>query len=261
MSQFHLKDWIPSDEVGVFEALTSQQKLALIRSDNMMEGIGGYLLDIIEEDQSELTSEITDHYVENNTSIQDHITLAPEEVVLHGVVSELSILRTVVPSKETPQIRNALSDRSDLGPVFTPGAEENFEFATPPTPPKSGVLRKFENAKGVIGNRKGAKQADVFNYLYQIWKGRQFVNVETAWGTWPNMAIKTLRAVQNKESRQVSEFWVTFKSIRFASDILVKSTPTAFGRAEDQKAEATPLGTAGKTPFEVFIDENMLALP
>lgn len=262
------RSMIPSNMEGVFEGLTTAQKLAVVRSDSLPVGIGGLLLDVIEEDQVEVTSEVTDHYVETNTSIQDHITLAPEMVTLHGVVSELALIRkpTTSPSASWAQVSQAaqrdplptiynissagqtdnLANMS-MSPVFTAGAlQAKADFSVPDYPP-SGVLGKYESQCSVIGSTKGKKQEDVFNYLYQIWKGRQFVTVETAWGIWPNMVIQSLRSEQPKESRQQSEFWVTFKSIRFAEDIRVQYTPTAAERTEAQKSEVVPLGNGGQT--------------
>ena len=58
------------------------------------------------------------------------------------------------------------------------------------------------------------KQSLIYGYLYQLWKGRQLFSVETPWGFFNNMAILRLTARQSPETRQVSEFTVTFKKIR-----------------------------------------------
>src|ERR1700729_4349756 len=37
-----------------------------------------------------LQSDITDHYIEDNTALQDQIALKPEEVTTHGFIGELN---------------------------------------------------------------------------------------------------------------------------------------------------------------------------
>ena len=229
---------IPTDQQGVFEKLATPEKLALVTSPALPRGIGGLLLDIIEEDAIELSSDITDHYTENNTSIQDHVALRPETVTLHGIVSELAVLRdgsdaaqeSTNPYDSRPRkypLRDALPGNPAYAPELTPGAVQSKAAAQSPEKPKNGVLTKYEDAYGPIGAQKGKKQKDVFSYFYQLYRGRQFVTVETAWGIWPNMVIQTLRTEQGADSRFKSDFYVTFKPIRFASDLTIKTVKAA----------------------------------
>ena len=48
-------------------------------------GIGGLAFDIFEEHKVELQSDITDHYVEDNTAIQDQIANRPLKFTLRGI--------------------------------------------------------------------------------------------------------------------------------------------------------------------------------
>lgn len=237
---------IPSDRPGVFETLTTEQKLALVTPANPPAGIGGFLLDVIEEDAAELSSDITDHYVEKNFAIQDHIALRPETVTLHGIVSELAVLRT--PTAETgaakPQ-KDALPDNADLAPTFTDGAVQNKDAATTPQKKVANALTKYEDAYGKIGATVGKKQRDVYDYFYQLWKGRQFVSVETAWGIWPCMVIQNLRGEQTGASRFQSDFYVTFKAIRSASDVTV-ATKAMEPVAGNQSAAISDNGQGSK---------------
>lgn len=241
---FQKSSRIPTDQAGVFEVLSTDQKLALVTPANPPPGISGFLLDVVDEDTVELSSDVTDHYTERNTAIQDHVALRPETVTLHGVVSELSVLRVPEAAPET-SVRNSLPDNSDLSPELTEGAVQNKRDATPPTQATASPFAKYENAYGKIGAQVGRKQADVYSYFYQLWKGRQFVTVETAWGTWPMMVLQTLRAEQPADSRFKSEFYATFKAIRFASDITVSVKPME-SVAANQAADITPNGKVGQ---------------
>ena len=52
-------------------------------------GIAGFVFDIEREHRIELKSEITDHYIEDNSTIQDHISKAPVLITLTGYVGEI----------------------------------------------------------------------------------------------------------------------------------------------------------------------------
>ena len=65
--------------------------------------INGFLFDIVGKIQHDLDSDSTDHYVEDNTAVQDHIALKPEKITLvyyHGEVSDVSNNITSVKKKE-----------------------------------------------------------------------------------------------------------------------------------------------------------------
>lgn len=47
-----------------------------------------YIFDIIESNQIEASASITDHYVEDNSARQDHMSLAPLKYTLSGLVAE-----------------------------------------------------------------------------------------------------------------------------------------------------------------------------
>ena len=51
--------------------------------------VSGFLFDVKGRDELTLASNITDHYVENNSAIQDHIALKPITIRLNGFVGEL----------------------------------------------------------------------------------------------------------------------------------------------------------------------------
>lgn len=114
---------IPSDApvtLDVIKSLTTLQQQAIVRPDNPPPGLGGFLFDIDLNEIVELQSEITDYFVENNTSVQDHIALKPETVTLHGLIAELrtkdSPLKPYVPPP------NPLPVNAPMMPVDTPGS-------------------------------------------------------------------------------------------------------------------------------------------
>ena len=53
------------------------------------QGIGGFVFDYLGDVNVSLQADITDHFAEDNTAIQDHVAMRPIKVVMRGFVSEL----------------------------------------------------------------------------------------------------------------------------------------------------------------------------
>ena len=78
---------IRSDSVSIFQNLSTLQAQAIVRPQNPPAGISGFLFDVAEDDEFSLQSEITDHYVEDNSAMQDNWAIRPEEITLTVVVA------------------------------------------------------------------------------------------------------------------------------------------------------------------------------
>jgi hypothetical protein len=268
---------IPTDTPSVFVALqtlqTSNQQgyNAIVRMSNPPPGIGGMLFSIPDEEKVRLESEITDHYVEDNTTLQDQWALKPEEVTLRGVVAELGTV--VQPNTATVPAPNPLPLNPAMGPSLTQTQIQKQAVAT-----ATAVLAnnsatgtnslyqyytnqinaavastKDPSGKTLLQAASRSKQSLIFGYFQQLWWGRQVCTIETPWGFWTNMAIKLLEGVQGPDSRFQSDFYVTFKHIRIAADITVQAGSVA-GRAAQQSAPVSQNGTAGlvaATPTQV----------
>ena len=62
------------------------------------------------------------------------------------------------------------------------------------------------------------------------------------------MAIKTLRTVQDAETRMITSFEVTFKKIRMAATAVSAVAPLTSGRTATQGADISTNGTTSGTP-------------
>jgi len=246
---------VPTDSASIFAALntlvTSQSRLALVRPNNPPPGIAGFLLDVVEDDGSDLESDITDHYIEDNTAIQDHIALRPEAVSITGKVAELVRAAPVLP--KTTQVTDPLPLLPELQPVLSPGAEEQEQADQETEDQTEAADASPQSLFGYYQNNSRqqpgqTKQSFIYGYFYQLWKGRQLFSVETPWGIFENMAILSMSAKQGAESRSVTDFSITFKKIRVARAITIQPGLLA-GRAVFQQAPETRNGVVGQVPF------------
>ncbi len=244
---------IPTDGPSLFDfvrSLSTLQKQAIIRPQNPPPGIAGFLFDIPDNDESSLTSDITDHFVEDNTSIQDNIALHPEQYTVRGLVGEIaSLAPTAATQASLPQ---PLPINEFYLPTFSPGTDQAAIFARAAQDAGAATFASAQSLWSYYDNQAPqppaqTKQAKVWGYLYQLWKGRQLFTVEMPWGFFTNMAILSMRAEQGDESRFRSTFTVTFKRIRFAGTATVAAGVLA-GRAGNMAAPVTNNGNASQTP-------------
>lgn len=217
---------VPTDLPSIYTQLSTleneNRRLALVRPNNPPPGIAGFLFDVVDDDGAELESDITDHYIEDNTAIQDHIALRPETVTVTGRVAEL--VRSVPVIKPVAEVTNPLPLMPDLMPTLTPGSQEREDAELLAQTEGDAVIQFAEDLYGYYQNNARqqpgqTKQSYIYGYIYQLWKGRQLFSVETPWGIFENMAILSASAKQGPESRSVSEFTITFKKIRVARTI------------------------------------------
>lgn len=215
-----------------------------------------------------IESDITDHYVENNTAIQDQIALKPETITTRGFIGELNnVLPTALQPLQT--IANTLITIEGYTPQLSATAliaytqalliyENAVSIAQSAVSAWSSLLSN-DGAEVVPGSgifTSGAslvqnKQQVMFQQFYGYWNRRILFNVQTPWAIFTNMAIKSLRAIQEAETRMITDFEITFKKIRTAS---TQTTSGGLfgsifgGRSSSQSASPTDLGTSTGVP-------------
>lgn len=245
---------VPTDSPSIFDALNTlvvnQAAQAIIRPQNPPPGIAGFLADIVEDDGSELESDIPDYYVEDNTPAQDIIALRPEVVTVSFSVAELVRIIPSVPAVGTPQ--NPLQLIQGYLPTQSPGAAAVLAQAQANIAKNGGAIASAQTFYGYYKAQSPqspnqTRQSQAYGFFYQLWKGRERFSVETPWGIFTNMAILSLSARQGPESKSVTQFEITFKKIRTVSSAVAVPGLLA-GRAANQYAPTVQNGTIGQTP-------------
>jgi hypothetical protein len=237
---------------SIYDALSASQTVALVQPDNPPPGISGFLFDIPTEENSELTSLITDHWLESNISVQDNIALAPVRVTLRGLVAELVYTPPNTQNSAAPAA--VLPANSTMQPQFSPGTTQAMAASNAQTSGESQSVSavnspyQYYAALNLLGGTGvGSRQINAFSYFQQLWSGRMLCTVQTAYGYWTNMAIESVRATSPEETRYVSEFTVVFKQINIAGGISVNSGQLA-GRAVGMLSSQTSSGLGGAQP-------------
>lgn len=227
------------------------------------------------EQSFSVESDITDHYIENNTAIQDQIALKPEIVTTTGFIGELNdllpgVLRSLTPMVDTltvisayapAQSTTALNQFNRAAQLYDNASKIaqsavaaysslSSAFSDEDTGQQIGNTGVFTAGSALIQN----KQQQMFQQLYGYWSNRTLFNIQTPWAIITDMAIQSIKAVQDADNRMASAFNVTFKKIRTASTTLEKGGlgSQLAGRAGIQGAANSVLGTsAGESGFSL----------
>lgn len=219
-----------------------------------------FLFDFEGEQSGEFTSDITDHFVEDNTSIEDQIALKPVIIRTLGYISELNN----VPPKALAALQAVVNTLTTLGaysPKLSLTAQLAYNQAFQVYQTASNAINTAVSAWSSIGGTQGTtvingsgtlikqpnqnKQQTAFQTFYGYWLSRTLFTIQTPWAVFQNMAIQSIRVVESEETKTFSTFECTFKQIRTAStySVLPQSAKSQ-GRLGNQSSSQTNQGTS-----------------
>lgn len=225
---------------------------------------GTALLFHYEGEQSvSLESDISDHFVENNISVEDQIALHPETITAHGYIGELNDIAPLGLGAAR-ELANRLTTVQGYVPSLTTTAliayneaEFAYRLALSALNTAASAVNSIGSLlPGSLGFGNGATQNNqqmMFQKFYSFWKSRTLFTVQTPWAVFKNMAIKSLRAIQDDETRVITNFEVVFKMIRTTKSLVSSPADKALGRLSFQSATPVNLGnntlSTSSTPF------------
>lgn len=204
-------------------------------------GYGGFLFDVVDEENTKLESEITDHYVEDNTAVQDDIALKPIEVVAKGYVGEYVY--------ETPVIEQAIQTSTGKLSIITQYLPKLSSYANKLMQKAQKISNQVDVAQtkvqslyktfNQIGNISDSKQAQAYAYFAAAWQSRQLFKIQTPYCFYDNMAIKMVKFIQTGETKDKSQIEITFKQIR---KVVSTNTASVQGRLKAQISKTVNAG-------------------
>ena len=224
--------------------------------------IDAFAFDYKADDTVDLTAVITDHWLEDNSAAQDHIGLQPAIVTLSGFISELSMSGSTFKQLSTiiAGVENSLSQVGAYLGKYTPGVTDKLLTAI--TQVQNVVIQAEQAlARGaqilniLRGGPDTTKQQRAYAQLSALWEARVVFTIYTPFRVFDNMAIQSIKAVQGKTSRTVSDFVVTMKQLKFSSPLIDPSATFGGWAAGDNTAQSSNGGTAGtaaQTPTSAF---------
>ncbi len=218
-------------------------------------GLAGFIFDIPKETRIKLESDSTNHFAEDNTALQDHVALKPIEINTGGFVSELKY--TIEdPKSEIQELTERLTTINAYIPALTTAARSTREAITASRADtiSEDTLGKATNSAIDIYkaykdiNSPDTEQARAFNFFRALRDARQLVAIDTPWGFFNNLEIKSLTASQNSETKSITEFNMILKEFRTVKTQFVDAEFQEFtGRGLTQRSGQQDQGKAQGT--------------
>lgn len=193
------------------------------------------------ENTVSLESEITDHAIDSNSQVQDHVAVRPETITVQGFIGELS---DMIPNAKlaalAAQVQQKMTTLSAYAPALTNEAIQAYneafyayQLGAAAVSAGATTLNTLTGSSGavVIGasgidsSAKAApqnKQQQMFQQFYTYWRNRVLFTVQTPWANFTNCAILRLRSIQDQETQLITSFEITFKPLRFVNTVTTK---------------------------------------
>ena len=212
--------------------------------------VGGFEFDYIGEERVEAGTEISEHYSEDNSFMQDHIAVKPSVIIMRGFVAEQAYNKTtIVP--ELLALATALTPVTPYIGKYSPGAAAAMGQAVTQTVSILQSLAQIQNLYGsvskVLGGLAGTQVTKVraaYNTLDALRISGAPFAVVTPWATFgdpgtsgdPNvqlphglMMIESMVLVAPEDTRGWADIVVRLKEIRVAPSLAVVKQDNARG--------------------------------
>ncbi len=188
-------------------------------------GVSGFVFHIIDDEEFIVDSDTTDHFVEQNYAIQDHVALKPIRFTLKGFEGELI---NIIGAGTNPIINTilALAPLTDIVPVFNVQDGQVYSDIAESNAQSASVISNLQSLFSLISDLGTVQtnQQAACNFFLNMRNNRQLVTIQTPYGLLTNYIIESFRALQPGDSRFMSRFTVTFKQIQVVSTAVA---PTA----------------------------------
>lgn len=231
-------------------------------------GIAGFRFHIPISEQVKMQSDITDHYIDANTAVQDHIAVKPIEITLNGLVGDyfysvneladtlalvtptLSLVKQFLPrltdaAKQIKLKRISQKQAKETTKTnITKNTDGSYSFSTGITQTETVGANQFNGMDLLtlfidLYKLKSA-QTRAFLFFQALWQSRALMSVETSWRKYDNMAVTSIMPLRDNNA-DITDFTITFKQVSIAktqTDLL----KNVAGRLKQQAASVTGKG-------------------
>lgn len=214
---------IQSQKVGATDSQTYlDTKNSTILKPKSAEGISGFIFDIPDTESINLTADITDHFTESNSFLNDHIVIKPDRITLSGFVGELKFRPPEGIAGALEEIQNRLQTVPAYLGDLTPGAQQTAARAVATAQTIiSGINQTVDRTKNLVGFFAGeeapeTEQQKAFNTLDALRRNSEILTVQTPWKYFESVMIQSIAFSQDGNSKDISDISVTLKEIRIA---------------------------------------------
>ena len=197
-------------------------KTSTILKPKSAEGISGFIFDIPDTENVNLSADITDHFTESNSFLNDHIVIKPDLITLSGFVGELRFKPPEGIAGQVEEIQNRLQIVPAYLGDLTPGAQQiAARIVGSVQTVISGINQTVDRVENLVGFFDGVdaeetQQQKAFNTLDALRRNGEVLTVQTPWKYYDSVMIQNISFRQDGVSEDISDISVTLKEIRIA---------------------------------------------
>ena len=218
-------------------------------------GIAGFKFHVPQSEQIKMESDITDHFVDNNSVLQDHISRKPVTIMLNGLQGDYfysvnkieDTLALVTPTLSlVKQFLPKLRDITMQLHLKKTSAKYTYNQQTKQIETKIEANKQNFNAIDMFKifqemYKLKSAQTRAFFFFDAMWKSKALFSVETSWKRYDNMCIQSLTPTRDKNA-DITEFNITLKQISRAQT-KYEDLKNAAGRTRQQLMKKQNKGT------------------
>lgn len=189
-------------------------------------GLAGFVFDYEGDTEVIVQSEITDHYSEQNTFVNDQAAQKPQRVVLRGFVGEIVANPNKGVLGAIATLQGKLTTLDAITGKYTPSIvqkiQQGLTSATSVVNKIDNAISRAQNLVGLIVGSAPAptKQELAYQNLYALWANNVVFTLETPFNYFRSVMIEHMFFRQDETTKQWSEIQVTVKEVRFTGTVV-----------------------------------------
>ena len=211
----------------------------------------------INSDKLELEADITDHYVEDNSAVQDHMALKPMRYTVRGIIGEkvftpLEPYEYQVPSKNISKLATATGLLSALSPTlssYMQTAVAAYNYVEDSYKRYAGTISNIKdffsknktgrtiNATSTKDVIKDSKQERALSEILMFQQKRTLVDIDSPYGYFSNFLIESAY-IEQTDTIWKSELVVNMKKYRSVETLITDIDSKAYEDRYQQQMEA-----------------------
>lgn len=184
-------------------------------------GISGFVFDIPAGENVSLESDVTDHYTENGSFVNDHVVNKPIKITLRGFIGELVFKKEKGLAGLIRDLGTKLSQVTGYLGSYTPGfVQKAGQIITQTDVALNAINSTVQQSQNVVSYLSGnvtpnnSKQAEAYYKLEALRNSKTPVAVDTPWKFYGSMIIVSISFDQDDKSNDITDISVTLKEFR-----------------------------------------------
>lgn len=173
---------------------------------------GILFLDVLGTQSMEISSDVTEYYVEDNSFYQDNISFKPKTYTIQGEVCELAWYNKDIPQTQIGFVNQKLMPIAEFTPLRSAVGRQIMDKVTK----VQQLVEQVDNLWSRLSrlNPNANKQQTAYLYLQNIAETRQPISVNTPWTVLPSVVLTNVRMSQPERTYDRTQISLTFKEFR-----------------------------------------------